>query len=37
MKFVHDDPDFDALLRIVADKRGIALALVWLTSFRAES
>lgn len=35
MKFVHDDPDFDALLRIVADKRGIALALVekdyWVT------
>lgn len=35
MTFVHEDRDFDALLRIVADKRRIALGLVekdyWVT------
>lgn len=35
MTFVHDDPDFDALLRIVADKRRISIGLVekdyWVT------
>lgn len=35
MKFVHDDSDFDALLRIVADKRKISVGLVekdyWVT------
>jgi hypothetical protein len=35
VSFVHEDPDFDALVRIVADKRGLALSLVekdyWVT------
>ncbi len=35
MKFIHEDADFDALLRIVAEKREIAVALVekdyWVT------
>ncbi len=35
MSFVHEDPDFDALVRIVADKRSLSLALVekdyWVT------
>ncbi len=35
MSFVHDDKDFDALLRIVADKRKISVGLVekdyWVT------
>lgn len=35
MTFVHDDPEFDDLLRIVAAKRGIAPGLVekdsWVT------
>jgi predicted nucleotidyltransferase component of viral defense system len=28
VSFVHEDPDFDALVRIVADKRGLSLSLV---------
>lgn len=35
MSFVHDDPEFDALLQIVAEKRGLGIALVekdyWVT------
>ena len=35
MTFVHDDADFDALLQIVAEKRGLGVALVekdyWVT------
>lgn len=35
MSFVHDDTDFDALLQIVAEKRGLGVALVekdyWVT------
>jgi hypothetical protein len=35
VKLVHDDPEFDGLLRIVADKRKLAVALVekdyWVT------
>jgi hypothetical protein len=35
MSFVHDDPEFDALLQIVADQRGLGVALVekdyWVT------
>lgn len=35
MSFIHDDRDFDALLRIVADKRKISVGLVekdyWVT------
>ena len=35
MSFVHDDPDFDGLLRIVASERGLGVALVekdyWVT------
>jgi hypothetical protein len=35
MSFVHDDKDFGALVRIVADKRGLSLVLVekdyWVT------
>lgn len=35
MSFVHDDPEFDDLLRIVAERRGLALGLVekdyWVT------
>ncbi|MBI5481902.1 MAG: nucleotidyl transferase AbiEii/AbiGii toxin family protein [Deltaproteobacteria bacterium] len=35
MSFVHDDPEFDDLLRIVAERRGLAVGLVekdyWVT------
>ena len=35
MNFVHDDPEFDELVRIVATKRGLSLALIekdyWVT------
>ena len=35
MSFVHDDPEFDALLQIVAAKRRLGVALVekdyWVT------
>ena len=35
MSFVHDDPDFDGLLQIVANNRGLGVALVekdyWVT------
>ena len=35
MSFVHEDPDFEGLVRIVADKRGLSLSLVekdyWVT------
>lgn len=35
MSFVHDDPEFDDLLRIVAGRRGLAVGLVekdyWVT------
>ena len=35
MSFVHDDPDFPELLRIVAERRGLGVALVekdyWVT------
>ncbi len=35
MRFVHDDPDFPELLRIVAERRGLGVALVekdyWVT------
>ena len=35
MTFVHDDADFDALLQIVGEKRGLGVALVekddWVT------
>lgn len=35
MSFVHDDPDFPDLLRIVAERRGLGVALVekdyWVT------
>ena len=35
MSFIHDDPEFDGLVRIVAGKRGLSLALVekdyWVT------
>jgi hypothetical protein len=28
MTFVHEDPEFDDLLRIVADRRALAVGLV---------
>jgi predicted nucleotidyltransferase component of viral defense system len=35
MSFVHDDPEFDSLLRIVAEKRRLGVGLVekdyWVT------
>lgn len=35
MSFVHDDPDFEGLVRLVADKRGLSVSLVekdyWVT------
>ncbi|MCP3166243.1 hypothetical protein [Myxococcus qinghaiensis] len=38
MSFVHEDEEFDALLRIVAEKRHLSLALVekdyWVTHTR---
>ena len=35
MAFIHDDPEFDDLLRIVAERRGLSIGVVekdyWVT------